>query len=80
VTNNELSDEEYLILLEEAEADRQWIIQNYPVLAKKYPNEYVCVRRGVVVRNGQDIDALSDSLGIDVVCEYIQPHGTAMLL
>lgn len=80
MTDDELSDEEYLILLEEAEADRQWIIQNYPALAKKYPNEYVCVRKGVVVRNGRDIDSISESLGMDIVCEYIQPHGTAMLL
>jgi len=82
MTDREMSDEEYLEALKEAEANRQWIREHYKELARKYPDEYICVKNGSVVNSGRDAEALSKLLGdeLDMVCEYILPYGTAMLL
>ncbi|MBI5000855.1 MAG: hypothetical protein HZB92_04925 [Euryarchaeota archaeon] len=78
----ELSDEEYLEALTEAEYNRRWINEHYSDLAKKFPNRYVCVKRGKIIKDSLNVEAISEFLNekLDVVCEYIQPHGTAMLL
>ncbi len=79
---NELSDEQILELLLEAERDRDWIQEKYEELKKDYADNYIIVHNQKVISHNKDIDILLDSKEIPewYVCEYILPNGVAMLL
>ena len=78
----EYTDEEMLEILKRADENWRWIEEERQRLAREYPNQYICVQDRRVVAAGEDIrEALK---GIkptpDMVCEYILPHGVAMIL
>ena len=76
-----ISDEEYLEILIKADENKRWINDNYQRLSGKYPNQYICVRDRKIICSGKSqkkVDHIHQEL--DVICEYITPHGTAMLL
>jgi hypothetical protein len=79
---DELSDEEMLIIIKKAEENRQWVNDHREHLVERYPNQFVCVQSGEVVAAGTDLrEMLKDlELAPDAICEYILPHGTAMIL
>ena len=79
---DELSDEQILELLLEAEKDRDWIQERYDELKKDYADNYIIVHDQKVISYNKDIDKLLDSTEIPewYVCEYILPNDVAMLL
>ncbi|MDO9538190.1 MAG: hypothetical protein Q7J68_07715 [Thermoplasmata archaeon] len=81
MSEQQLSEDEYLEILIKADDNRQWIHKHYTTLSAKYPNQYICVKEKKIICSGKSkvkIDHTHNEL--DVVCEYILPHGTAMLL
>ncbi len=81
MSKRQLNEEEYLEVLRKAEDNRRWIHKNYSALSAKYPNHYICVRARKIIcssKTGERPGHAHEEL--DVVCEYILPHGTAMLL
>ena len=80
--DEELSEEELLALLNETEANWNWINQRRAELIEEFPNEYVCVKDQDVIAHGRDLKEILKGItpSNDMVCEYIVPHGYAMIL
>ena len=78
---SQLSDEEYLEILIEADENKRWINEHYKQLSENYSHQYICVKDRKIICSSESqkkVDHTHQEL--DVVCEYILPHGTAMLL
>ncbi len=78
---SQLSDEEYLEILIKADENKRWINEHYKQLTENYSHKYICVKDREVIcssKSQKKVDHIHQEL--DVVCEYILPHGTAMLL
>ena len=77
----QISDEEYIEILIKADENKRWINDNYKRLSDKYSHQYVCVKDKKIICSSKSQDKVDHvHLELDVVCEYILPHGTAMLL
>ena len=79
---DEMPDEELLELLRRTEENRRWIREAHTELVERYSGQYVCVRARRVIASGADVREMLRGVARspDMVCEYIAPHGTAMLL
>ncbi len=82
MAEEDMDDDKYLEIINEAEENKKWINENYNDLAEKYSNEYICVDNKKVISHSPDIENINKEMGKrpEIVCEYINPPGTAMLL